>query len=731
MRIDLTTLRQRAAQIFGSDQLRRRSALLSEHAPALPATTPHLFTLAQIAVGDAESAAVLTADVLARHLDQPDTDDELLVRTMVERLPEGWLSWPSETGPGEWLPLGVRREQADRLLSLLGEWEPTERIGLALYLLWDVRRDDLDSWLGTSGLADRLGQRINSVGQSLGRITLSDTQVACADLAPDLVDADDPQIGRSVRRHTLGCEACRQRVTGLRQTTQVLRRALNAFFRARPPARLPALIAEQRRQQQQIPIKRWQLGLASAIVVLLLLRSWGAAPEASSARPGATAQREAAHADAPLLDRALDRFGVDAPSTGVLHERIRFRSGDETLVLERWYDYTAPQRLRVTVRRPETTVPILDLSTDGTSRIAYELDRSYRTPSNAQIRDPDTRALMPLLRQLPYTGGLGDTRIEQRHLDLTLLAQARRNGATPLGTTIWQGRPAAIVSSTADDGSRMILTVDQATASLLEARVMPDRATAAEPRTVWQADLFEVVTRAELPRGLFELSPRKNTLSKINPRQFMLSPLANLNMTTALAVTSLPLPRQLPEPSILAYVRSRDRGYSSMLQIYESQWSSAAIVTPRQAEQAQQRTLDQRFAHGRYALIEHNLPDATAIEFSMSGAQDKRMRLYLWHGLFSTVERQSLARAMLDSLVLVDTKHPLASSHTFLPSPGAGRSLSSPTQSSSSGSSGSGQAFILTTPAPRRSSQPAIRAKSRQLLQLEIGPLEAPPFLSR
>lgn len=107
------------------------------------------------------------------------------------------------------------------------------------------------------------------------------------------------------------------------------------------------------------------------------------------------------------------------------------------------------------------------------------------------------------------------------------------------------------------------------------------------------------------------------------------------------------------------------------------------------------------------------------------------MRLYLWHGLFSTVERQSLARAMLDSLVLVDTKHPLASSHTFLPSPGAGRSLSSPTQSSSSGSSGSGQAFILTTPAPRRSSQPGIRAKSRQLLQLEIGPLEAPPFLSR
>lgn len=730
MRIDLATLRQRAAQIFGSDQLWRRSALLSEQVPALPAATPNLFKLAQIAVGDRESAAVLTADVLARHLHQPDTDEQALVGTMVEHLPVGWLSWPSETGPGEWLPLGVRREQADRLLSLLGEWEAIERIGLALYLLWDVRRDDLDSWLGSTGLGERIGQRINSAGQSLGRITLSDASAACVDIAPDLVDADDPQIGRSVRRHTLGCEECRQRVAGLRQTTQVLRRALNAFFRARPPEQLPQMIVEQRRQQQRLPIKRWHLGLASTIVLLLLLRSWSGQPETSPVQSVSSAQRAAIPSDARLLERAIDRFGADAPATGVLHERVRFRSHDETLVLERWYDYSSPQRLRVTVRKLDTTVPLLDLSTDGTSRIAYELDRSYRTPSNAQIRDPDTRALMPLLRQLPYTGGLGDTRIDQRHLDLTLLAQARRNGATPLGITVWQGRSAAILSSSADDGSRTILTLDRATASLLEARVIPGSTASSQPRTVWQADLFEVVSRAEMPRGVFELSPRKNTLPKINPRQFMLSPLANLNMTTALAVSTLPLPQRLPEPSILAYVRSRDRGYSSMLQIYESQWSSAAIVTPRQIAASQSRTLDQRFAHGRYAVIKHELPDVTVIEFSMSGTQDKRMRLYLWHGLASADERQVLARTMLDSLVLVDTKHPLASSHTFLPSPGAGRSLG-PTQSSSTGSSGSGQAFILTTPAAPRSSQSYIRAKSRQLLQLEIGPLEAPAFLGR
>lgn len=730
MRIDLATLRQRAAQIWKAHQLWSGSAPLPAHEPALPAVTPHLFKLAQIAVGDAESAALLTADVLARHLDQPDAEDELLVRTLVERLPQGWLSWPSETGPGEWLPLGVRREQADRLLSLLGEWDATERIGLGLYLLWDVRRDDLDSWLGTRGLGERIGERINSVARSLGRITLSDASPACAEIAADLVDANDPQIGRDVRRHTMGCEDCRRRVAGLGQSTQVLRRAINAFFRAKPPAWLPEAVAQQRQVQQQLPIRRWHVGLAGAFVLLLLLRSWSGAPEASPTQSATSAPRVTPPTDARLLERALDRFGADAPASGVLHERIRFRSWDETLVLERWYDYSSPQRLRVTIRQPDTTVPILDLSTDGTSRIAYELDRSYRTPSNAQIRDPDTRALMPLLRQLPYTGGLGDLRIDQRHLDLTLLAEARRNGATPLGATIWQGRPAALLSSSAADGSRMLLTLDQATASLLEARIMPDRASASEARTVWQADLFEVIPRAELPRGVFELSPRKNTLSKINPRQFMLSPLANLNMTTALTVGTLPLPQQLPEPSILAYVRSRDRSYSSMLQIYESQWSSAAIVTPRQTSADQTRLLSRPFAHGRYALIEHDLPDVTVIEFSMSGAPDRRMRLYLWHGLASDTEREALALTMLDSLVLVDGKHPLASRQRFIPSPGAGRSTA-PSQSSSLGSSGSGQAFILTTPAPVRLGQPALRSKSRQLLQLEIGPLEPPPFLSR
>lgn len=706
MMIDLATLRKRAAEMLGSYQLWRRSASRSAQEPTLPSFTPHLFKLAQIAVGDADSAAMLTADVLAKHVDQPDLPEDALLYTLVKRVPQGWLGWPSETGPGEWLPLGIRREQADRLLSLLGEWQAHERVALALYLLRDVRRDDLDHLLGIDGIGERLGGRINGVGQSLGLIKLTDMGAACMSTAEDLVDADDPQIGRQVRHHTMGCEGCRQRVAGLRRTTQVLRVALGVFFRAKPPAHLARLVVEQRRQQRKLPIKPWHYAVAALVVLLLINNALNDTPAstAASAPPRPTA--------AEMLSRALDRFAADAPRAGVLHERIHFANNAEMLILERWYDYGSPQRLRVTVRRQGTTVPILDLSTDGISRIAYDLDQTYRAPSSALIHDPDTATLMPLLRQLPFTGSFGDSRIDQRYLDLTLLAQAQRNGVTLLGTTGWQGRPAALLSSTTSDGSRMILTLDQATASLLEARIMPEMDGATTARTVWQADLFEVVTRAQLPRGVFELSARKHVLPKINPRQFMLSPLANLDINTALATSALPVPQHFPQPPLLAYIRNIERGNAATMQMYESVWSSVAILTPRRSEPLSSRTLDRSFAHGRYALIDHALPNTTIVEFSMSGVDDRRLRLYLWHGLADESERQTLALTILDSLVMIDSSSSIATLD-FVAPPGRSRPAG------------------WRLPPATSPQQSYLRAKSRQLLQLETSALDVPVFLRR
>lgn len=117
--MEIATLRKLTARILGPST--RFGVWLDpppEAEPVLPHFAPQLFKLAHIAVGDADTAAVLTADVLA--LDPPN--EVAALRLLVARLPQGWLSWPGAAGPSEWLRLHLRREHADRLLSVLGEW---------------------------------------------------------------------------------------------------------------------------------------------------------------------------------------------------------------------------------------------------------------------------------------------------------------------------------------------------------------------------------------------------------------------------------------------------------------------------------------------------------------------------------------------------------------------------------------------------------------------------------
>lgn len=635
----------------------------SDTTPTLPSITPHLFKLAHLAVGDADSAAVLLADVLALHGGNPDVDEATALLQLVERLPDGWLSWPGGAGPGEWLALGLRREQADRLLSVLGEWGPQDRIGLALYLLWDVRRDDLDSWLGTHGMADHIGWLINYVGDGLDLAAPAGTTPACKETAPDLIDARDPQVGRTVRRHTMGCDACRRRVDGLRQTADVLRIALNVFFRTPPLPRLPQLVVERRKLLRQPQFKQWKPLVAVAAVLLLWALMFRQPPAGAAPAPPPPAPRDAY----ALLNRALNKFEQDAPRTGILHERVRFLDQDQPLLLERWYGYGRSPRLRITITRPGSATPILDLATDGTEQVAYQLDYSYRSPANALIRNPDVAQLMPLLRQLPVTGSLGDSRIDQRNLDLPLLAQAWRSKNTLLGTTLWRNRPAYLLSSTRPGQDRMILTIDEQTGGLLEVRRASDAGGTATTSAVWQAELVEVVPT--VPSSIFVLPPRETVIPQINPRRFMLQPLSNVDVNTALRISTLAVPQYLPEPSLLSYIRTRDRG-SSVVQMYEGQWSSVAILTPDTLVRTP-LVLDESFRNGRYTLVPHALPNTTIIEFILNGAGNRRMRLYYWHGLSNDTERTAQAKAILESLVPVDTNNNTAYLERFLDPPTA------------------------------------------------------------
>lgn len=654
----IATLRHRAVLLANASRSWMRWLIRDANdAPPVPAYAPQLFKLAHIAAGDDDSAAVLTADVIAL----APAGESAALRLLIARLPDGWLSWPGAAGPGEWLRLRLRREQADRLLSVMGEWDPKARIALGLHLLYQVRRDDLDAVLGTEGMAEHVSDLITHLGGSLDLLGPASTRPVCGEYTHDLLDAAEPQLGRSVRLHLLGCDRCRKRVEGLRHSTELLRVALTTFFRAAIPPNMAELAALRRRAMRQQQLQSLRPFLVVGLLLALYIGSLDR-PAASAALP------PPAPSAADLLDRALDRFDTAELDSGVLHERVQLAVGDERWHLERWYDYGASHRMRMTLRAAPNAAPILDVASDGVNSLSYSAASPIGPPQSGRIRGKAVRDLVPLLRQLPAVGSFGDALVGQRYVDINLLATAREHAPTLLGRQIWQGRPVYVLSSRTSATERMWLTLDQETLSLVEASIATTVGGGSSARTVWQADLIEVLPRSEVEIVTFQLPGRPPELQIANPRQIVYRPTSSVDLDTALQSGPLPIPEALPESSILSYVRGRTRFRSSVVQMYEGQWSTLAVEVPRDVRYSYQRQLDQPFEGGRYAIIKHGLDRTSIVDFELYALPDRRMRLYLWHALADDAQRDAMLLAALESLVVVDQHNvPLYRERFFAP----------------------------------------------------------------
>lgn len=633
----LRSSRQRARA--GLQRLRRRAPPV---APTLPPYAPILQRLAYLAVGDADSAAALTAALL---LEGPATFGAA-VRLLHARLPDGWLSWPGEAGPAEWLALRLRPEQAHRLLSMLGEWRPHERLALALYLEQDVRRDELDAWLGSTGMAERLSTALSALGARLGLVPPGGSSATCQALALDLVDHDHDQIDPMVRRHCAVCAACQARRAGLIRTRHLLATALRVSFRATPPPLTPLLQREGERRRRHRQARWRRLALLPALLLLLgaVLQQPAPPPPSTTAPPG----------DArAIIARALRRFDTPPRHSGILHERATINRRGTPLTIERWFDYRPPHRLRLTVRRTDRATPILDLAANGPDRLTYLFDPVIGRPHGGTLRNADLTRLMPLLAQLPATGTLGMMPVPQQDLDLSLLAEAWRGDPALLGSTRWRDRPAWLIIADTADQQRLTLTIDQATLSLLEARHSAASAGVASAAQRWRVETIAVLPDEAVPNGQFVLPPQ-TAIDAVDPRQLLRPPLAELSLPAAARLTLMAVPDTLPEAPLLAFIRNRAGLRTSIYQVYEGRWSTLIITAPPIFPPLEPRPLPLRTENGRYALMETTLPQTTALEFTLDAAPKRRMRLYLWHLLADDAAREALAVQTLRSLRLIE-----------------------------------------------------------------------------
>ncbi len=609
----------------------------SQPAP-LPAWASPLWRLAYLAVGDDRSATVLVADVLQH----APAHEGAAVKMLADRLPEGWLSWPGAAGPSEWLRLKLRREQADRLLSVLGEWSAPERLALGLHLLWDIPRDDLDKWLGKRGMGASVAELIAHVADSLDWVDPPSDNPTCVPFRSDLLDAHEGHTSRATRMHLLACDACRTHAAGLRRSTALVRHAVDVFFRQPPPIDLLQQAAKHPHIQRSIAIPPVLVPLlvAALVVAALVLRPHHASTGTASASQPALSATD-------VLDRALDRF-EHAPADSVFHEQVRAGSNADAVVIERWFDRF--KQVRITVRTA-TNEPIFELSSDGRRTISYKITDRDGAADEALIEPTDVPALLPVLRQLPFVGSFGSMAVvDQSTLDVPLLAQAQRGTLALLGTRRWQDRTGYLLNSAQDDGTHLMLLIDAQQFNLLRAQRVHDNI--ATPQTLWQAQVVE--TPASAPASTFNSVSTRATQRFVNPRQLddVTTPAALADVTEYMPV---PIPTALPEQVVTQYLHTLGDPSIGVLQVYEAPWSTVAIVTQRiRYDFGRPPALPNTFAHGQYAVIESTLPQTTFITFSYSDNPDRRSTIYYWHALASAAQRERTLLDLLNTIAIAD-----------------------------------------------------------------------------
>ena len=615
-------------------QLPRSFSPPGPHAPAPePTYAAALVQLAFFATGDVEAGHALAARALATTSTSRDA-----VRAIARRLPRKTRAWPTRQ-----VIERVESEAKNTIgrLAALARWTPRERLALALYLVGGVPRRDIGEWVDSVGLEERLVGLV-ATAAGIAPLTAPDENDACHVFAGSMLDVDDPDLGRNLRLHMLGCTRCVERVVATRAVLRAMRDMVERFFPPEPPRHVLRAGIPARRKRQAARLAR--LALACLLVFAVTLGiAWS-----SESRAGTARSERATVTAAALVDRALNRFSGEQRS-GVLHERLHMGEGTDALVIERYTDYQPPHRMWLTLQKPGDDTLLLDLRTDGGTRLWYRGQNPGGTPTTVSIDDPRINEMQPLLRNLPAVGPLGSFPSARARTDVTLLAAATTANPTLLGTTTFAGRPAYLLSYVDEqEAERIVLTIDAETATLLRATA----ATAAgngSSTQLWQAEIVEIVTPESAPS--FDLPPAVASDEVPNPRHLLLQPFSNIRLGTLLGQHAvIPMPLELPPDTSLAYLRNGN--LYGIVQVYEGAMTTVAIVsnyyhmfTPPP------EPLTERAGSTRWRVArEDTARSVTQIEFAPARGAASRALLYVWHAQLGDRERLELATRVLEML---------------------------------------------------------------------------------
>lgn len=389
-----------------------------------------LYRLALLMAGDADAAAALVERAY-RALPPDAADAEAaLIRAL---LAPGRRTRARRTRAQRVEVRGgaLDRVHVEHLLDQIAALPPAARLVVGLHYLRGMSAGEIADLLG-----DAAGPR--SPAEILARFRVAMTHAFA--LVPE--DADDAlllDLDRSLdglldaeQAQALRWSAIDQADTrGLRDALIELRerlpRAIPSLFAATPPLdlteRLLESLADAPRRARERRLTRAHGALALGVLALVAAIILSPSLLARRSQPA-----PAPPAPAEIVELAIHRFDRQPVQQGVLHEQYRVQGGRAAYLIERWYDYSTPHRLRTTViAEGSKAPPLMEISSDGRSLIQYRygsgLQSSTQRSVDVQVSQSEAQKLLPLLRGEPSPWFFSRDVVNQ--LDLAARACAR------------------------------------------------------------------------------------------------------------------------------------------------------------------------------------------------------------------------------------------------------------------------------------------------------------------
>jgi hypothetical protein len=486
------------------------------------------------------------------------------------------------------------------------------------------------------------------------------------------------EAATALRRAVFEQPTVRAARDGLAEVRAMLARAIPALFTAAPPIDLTRRLLKLAERHERVEARRsttWArsllalgvLALAAAIVLAPPLLSQRAAP-ASVHAPSA----------AELIDGAIHRFDRATLTAGVLHEQYRVAAGGRpAYLIERWYDFATPHRLRIIVQSEDAAGgagPVLiQIGSDGRSLVQYRDDSRQRAVTrsfDARVSEAEAQDALAVLRGEPsaamFSRGLDDL----SDIAPEYLAQARAAGATYLGQTSVLGRPAFLLAyhadrlptetpqaGLADQPAQVVLTIDTQTTTLLDIAVVAEGVAESVALHPFQAQVFEILPEA--PAALWQLPAGARVVRRAGLPSARLPEIPSeqvIGLGDALRRATHPIlaPQQLPdEPMRGLAVPITNNGSEQVMLLYEGQFQTVMLApaqgnTPGTPASGEERSAG-AFHYRIVELGDEQAPRAAAIAFRPE-SPDQQVLIRLVDEYATAAEREAALGQLIGSL---------------------------------------------------------------------------------